>query len=145
MANSFEADRRRTLGKHEVAPRACVIVGKHQLQTFLSEGLEKLGLIVCNCGSADRFTEALGRHHPDLVISSLSDGGMKAARAREIATAQGFAGKVLLLGPTTSPMVSAIHTVGEQHGLAMLPIPRTRFADRELRVGWDELRTGAAQ
>jgi EAL domain-containing protein (putative c-di-GMP-specific phosphodiesterase class I)/CheY-like chemotaxis protein len=139
MTNSFEVDRRRTFGKRRVARRACVIDSKQHLQTFLSEALEELGFIVCSCGSAEAFNEALGRHDPDLVISSLSAGGMEAARALEIAAAQGFAGKVLLLGPAASPMVSAVHNLGEQLGLAMLPILKTPFGDRDLRVALSSL------
>ena len=56
MANSFEADRRRTFGKHEVAPLACVIDSKHHLQTILSDALENIGFVVCSC-SVDRSNE----------------------------------------------------------------------------------------
>src|SRR5262245_29102569 len=84
--------------------------------------------------------EMLGTHYPDLVIFGLSAGGMEALRALEIAAAQDFDGQVLLLGPAASPMVTAVHGFGEHLGLAMLPILKTPFADRDLRAAVAGLR-----
>lgn len=132
-SNSFEADGRRRFGKRKVAPRACVLDSKQHLQTFLSEALEELGFIVCRCASAEGWGQSLVAHDPDVVIFGLSAGGMEAARALEIAAEYSYAGKVLLLGPAASPMVTAVHSYGAKLGLAMLPILKTPFADRDLR------------
>lgn len=132
-SNSFETDTRRTFGKRKIAPRACVIDSKQHLQTFLSEALEELGFIVCRCASAAELDESIGTHHPDLIVFGLSAGGMEAARALESAAAQDFGGKVLLLGPAASPMVTAVRGRGEDLCLAMLPVLKTPFADRDLR------------
>lgn len=133
-SNLFEADTRRTFGKRKMAPRACVVDSKQHLQTFLSEALEELGFIVSRCASAEALGEALGMHFPDLVIFGLSAGGMEALRALEIAAAQGFEGRVLLLGPAASPMVTAVRRFGERLGLSMSPILKTPFGDRDLRA-----------
>jgi EAL domain-containing protein (putative c-di-GMP-specific phosphodiesterase class I) len=114
-------------------PRACVVDSKQHLQTFLSEALEELGFIVCRCGSPEGLGEALGAHCPDIVIFGLSAGGLEASRALQVAAAHGFEGKVLLLGPAASPMVAAVRDFGESLGLAMLPVLKTPFGDRDLR------------
>ena len=137
--NFFDVDTRRAFGQRKVAPRACVVDSKQHLQTFLSEALEELGFIVCRCTCAEELGEALGVHYPDLVIFGLSAGGMEASRALEIAAAQQFGGKVLLLGPAASPMVAAVRRLGEHHGLAMLPILKTPFGDRDLRAAVSDL------
>lgn len=131
--HTFETDGRRTFGKRKVAPRACVVDSKPHLQMFLSEALEELGFVVCRCASAEQLGEALGTHCPDLVIFGLSAGSMEALRALEIAAAQNFDGRVLLLGPAASPMVTAVRVFGERLGLGMLPILKTPFSDRDLR------------
>jgi len=133
MGNIFKADPRRTFGKRRIAPRACVIDGKHYLRTFLSEALEELGFIVCQCASAQGLGETLGTHYPDILICGLSGGGMEGSRTLEIAAVHGFQGKVLLLGPAVSPMVHAVRDFGERLGLAILPVLKTPFGDRDLR------------
>jgi EAL domain-containing protein (putative c-di-GMP-specific phosphodiesterase class I)/CheY-like chemotaxis protein len=133
MGKSFGADNRQTFGKRRVAPRACVLDSKPHLQTFLSEALEELGFIVCRCASAGGLGHALEQHYPDLIVFGLSAGGVEAARSIEIAAKQGFKGKVLLLGPALSPMVTAVRSFGETLGLTMLPVLTTPFADRDLR------------
>ncbi|MDQ8732585.1 EAL domain-containing response regulator [Bradyrhizobium sp. LHD-71] len=133
MGIAFQADARRTFGKRRIAPRACVVDSKQHLQTFLSEALEELGFIVCRCASAESLGAALGTHFPDIVIFGLSAGGMEAAGALETASANGFKGKVLLLGPAASPMVTAVHAYGEGLRLSMLPVLKTPFSDRDLR------------
>jgi EAL domain-containing protein (putative c-di-GMP-specific phosphodiesterase class I)/CheY-like chemotaxis protein len=132
--NAFEADRRQTFGKRKVAPRACVVDSKHHLQTFLGEALEELGFIVCRPTSVDALARALAAHDPDVLILGLSAGGMEAARTLEIASAHRFDGKVLLLGPAASPMVTAVQRHGQTLGLSMLPVLKTPFGDRDLRT-----------
>ncbi len=138
-SNTFEADRRRTFGKRKVAPRACVVDSKHHLQTFLGEALEELGFIVCRPTSAEGLAQALTAHYPDVLILGLSAGGMEGARTLEVASANRFDGKVLLLGPAASPMVTAVQRHGETLGLTMLPVLNTPFGDRDLRAAVADL------
>jgi EAL domain-containing protein (putative c-di-GMP-specific phosphodiesterase class I)/CheY-like chemotaxis protein len=137
--NPFDADRGRTFGKRKVVPRACVLDGKEHVRTFLSETLEELGFVVRRCASANDVGDALETHHPDILIFGLSTGSLDAARALELAVAQNFDGKVLLLGPAISPMVAGVRDFGERLGLAMLPVLKTPFGDRDLRAAVADL------
>ena len=131
--NGSEPVQRATFGLRKAVPRACVIDSKQHLRTFLSEALEELGFVVHRCASADDLGAVLNTLYPDLLIFGLSAGGVEATHALESIAASNFDGKVLLLGAASSPMVTAVRSFGARLGLAMLPILKTPFGDRDLR------------
>jgi EAL domain-containing protein (putative c-di-GMP-specific phosphodiesterase class I)/CheY-like chemotaxis protein len=135
----FEADGKRTFGTRKVAARACVFDSKSHLRTFLGETLEEIGFVVRACPSAEALLEATTTFHPDILIFGLSAGGLNSAQALELVAARRFKGRVLLLGAAASPMVAGLHSMGERLGLAMLPILKTPFVDRDLRTAVAEL------
>jgi EAL domain-containing protein (putative c-di-GMP-specific phosphodiesterase class I) len=138
-ASRFEVDRKRTFGTRKVAPRACVFDAKQHLRTFLGEAMEEIGFVVRPCPSTDSLIEATVAFQPDVLIFGLSAGGLDSAQALQLVAARGFKGSVLLLGAATSPMVTGLQNLGQRLGLAMLPVLKTPFADRDLRAAVAEL------
>jgi EAL domain-containing protein (putative c-di-GMP-specific phosphodiesterase class I) len=62
----------------------------------------------------------------------LSAGGVEAAAMLKARAARAFDGKVLLLGPRASSVVTAVQEFGEQLGIAMLPALATPFGTERL-------------
>lgn len=122
-----------TFGRRKVAPRACVADSKPHIRNFLREALEELGFITCECEQAGSVNAVLAGQCPDLFVLGLSGGGIAANGILEELALMKFEGKVLLFGQHTSPMVTAILGIGEQLGLAMLPLLPTPFSDGDLR------------
>jgi EAL domain-containing protein (putative c-di-GMP-specific phosphodiesterase class I)/CheY-like chemotaxis protein len=122
-----------TFGRRKVTPRACVADGKPHIRNFLREALEELGFITSECEQADSVGAVLLDQQPDLFVLGLSAGGIAANGMLEALELMKFEGKVLLFGPRASPMVTAILAIGEELGLAMLPLLPTPFSDNDLR------------
>lgn len=123
-----------TFGRRKIAPRACVADSKPHIRNFLQEALQELGFITCECERAANLGATVMERHPDLIVLGLSAGGIEANEMLETLSRLRFGGKVLLFGPRASPMVTAIHNVGEEVGLAMLPLLPTPFSDDDLRL-----------
>ena len=64
---------------------------------------------------------------PDLLVLGLSGGGIDACETLHLLASRNFDGKVLLLGPRASLQVKAVHELGEELGLMMLPVLGTPF------------------
>lgn len=122
-----------TFGRRKIVPRACVADGKPHIRNFLREALEELGFITCECERVDSMRAVVMDQRPDLFVLGLSAGGIAANRMLEMLELMKFDGKVLVFGPHTSPMVMAILAIGEELGLAMLPLLPTPFSDKDLR------------
>lgn len=120
-------------GRRKVRPRVCVADDRQHIRTFLGETLEELGFITCECAQASELGAVLERHLPDLVVLGLSGGGVEAGEMLKSLAARTFDGKVLLLGRRNTPAVAAVQELGEELGLAMLPMLSTPFDDRNLR------------
>ena len=123
-----------TFGRRKVAPRVCIADSKQHIRTFLSEALEELGFITCDCAQVGEIDAVLDSHLPDLVVLGLSAGGVEAGRMLKGLAAKAFEGKVLLLGPRESRVVEAVGRLGEEFGLAMLPPLATPFGAEGLRA-----------
>jgi EAL domain-containing protein (putative c-di-GMP-specific phosphodiesterase class I)/CheY-like chemotaxis protein len=122
-----------TFGRRKVRPRVCIADGRQHVRTFLGEALEELGFITYECAQASELGVALDRHLPDLIVLGLSGGGVEGAEIMKILAARQFDGKVLLLGHRTLPAAVAVRKLGEELGLAMLPILYAPFGDQNLR------------
>jgi EAL domain-containing protein (putative c-di-GMP-specific phosphodiesterase class I) len=115
-----------TFGHRRVRPCVCVIDGKQHIRTFLCDALEELGFITRECAHFGQLDTVL-EPQPDLIVLGLSCGGEEAAKILDALSAREFEGKVLVLGPRASRMVTAVQEFGEQLGLAMLPFLTTPF------------------
>ena len=122
-----------SFGRRKVVPRALIADGKAHIRNFLREALEEIGFIVSDCADTAHIAFTVAEHQSDLVVLGLSAGGIAASAALESLGASGFAGRVLVFGPPASPMVTAVAALGEEVGLAMLPLLPTPFSDQDLR------------
>lgn len=122
-----------TFGRRKVVPRVCVADSKPHIRNFLLTALEDLGFITGECEGPANVRPAVLGIQPDLFVLGLSAGGIAANETLEILKAMDFAGKVLVFGPSASPMVAAITAIGKANGLAMLPLLPTPFSDDDLR------------
>lgn len=129
-----------TFGRRKVAPRVCIADSKPHIRNFLREALEDLDFVTCECETPEKVTAVVAEFRPDLFIIGLSGGGLAANAILEILHRIKFDGKVLIFGAEGSPMTAAILRVGEELGLAMLPLLPTPFSDSELRLKTAALR-----
>ena len=122
-----------TFGRRKVVPRACIADSKPHIRKFLSEALEDLGFITCECDAPANVRAVVMERQPDLFVLGLSSGGIAANGMLEALHAIDFKGEVLVFGPANAPMVSAILAIGDEDGLSMLPLLPTPFSDSDLR------------
>jgi EAL domain-containing protein (putative c-di-GMP-specific phosphodiesterase class I)/CheY-like chemotaxis protein len=127
-----EPDRSTTFGRRKVRPRVCVADGKQHIRTFLAEALEELGFITCECAQVGELGMVVDRYIPDLIVFGLASGAVGIEILRTLA-ARKFEGKILVFGPRDLPVTMAFRDLGEELGLAMLPILPTPFDDKSLR------------
>ena len=97
-------------------------------RTFLTDTLEGFGFATRECARLAALGAALDARAPDLVVIGSSAGGIEACEMMEMLAAKDYDGKVLVLGPRTSPMVAAVRALGKTLGLAMLPLLATPFS-----------------
>src|SRR4249920_333878 len=109
-------------------PMACVADASHATRTFLTDTLEGFGFATRECARLAALGAALDARAPDLVVIGSSAGGIEACEMMEMLAAKDYDGKVLVLGPRTSPMVAAVRALGKTLGLAMLPLLATPFS-----------------
>jgi EAL domain-containing protein (putative c-di-GMP-specific phosphodiesterase class I)/CheY-like chemotaxis protein len=122
-----------TFGRRKVTPRACVADSKKHLRAFLTEVLEDLGFVTCECAKADELGTILETQFPDLVVLGLSVDGIEAGKMLENLVRGNFGGQVLIIGARESVMVKAVQQVGEEYGITMLQPLTTPFAAGSLR------------
>jgi DNA-binding response OmpR family regulator len=101
-SNVEEARKPAPFGRRKVAPRVCIAESKKHIRTFLSETLEELGFIACECSQASDMAAVIDANLPDLIVLGMSAGGVAAGETLQAVAANGFGGKVLLLGPSES-------------------------------------------
>ena len=123
-----------TFGRRRVAPRVCVVDSKQHIRKFLRDALEEFGFITCECTQASDLDEVLDNRLLDLVVLGLSAGGAAAGEMLRALAAKRFDSKVLLLGPRGSLVVEAVRELGEELGVAMLPLLATPFGSEGLRA-----------
>jgi EAL domain-containing protein (putative c-di-GMP-specific phosphodiesterase class I) len=121
------------VARQETVPRVCIADARRSIRTFIAEALEELGFATLECARATDLEELLASGRTDLVVIG-SSAGIEACEMVELLAARQFKGKVLVMGPRVSPMVSAIRGLGEKLGLAMLPLLPTPFGNGDLRA-----------
>jgi EAL domain-containing protein (putative c-di-GMP-specific phosphodiesterase class I)/CheY-like chemotaxis protein len=121
-----------TFGRRKVTPRVCVADAKQHVRTFLGEALEDIGFITCQCAQPSELVAVLDAQLPDLIVIGLSTWKLEAGEMLQTLATNGFAGKVLLVGPRNSLVLAATRELGEQLGLAMLPVLATPYGESEL-------------
>jgi EAL domain-containing protein (putative c-di-GMP-specific phosphodiesterase class I)/CheY-like chemotaxis protein len=131
-SNVEEARKPAPFGRRKVAPRVCIAESKKHIRTFLSETLEELGFIACECSQASDMAAVIDANLPDLIVLGMSAGGVAAGETLQAVAANGFGGKVLLLGPSESSVLQALLQLGEELGIAMLPPLGTPFGAERL-------------
>jgi len=123
-----------TFGQRKMAPRACIVDPKRHIRTFLSEALDELGFITGECAAASELPILLEHQLPDLIVLGMPNDGVEAGNILRILVTRLFDGKVLLIGPRDSIIVNALHQLGEETGIAMLPPLATPFSADGLRA-----------
>src|SRR5512139_2747768 len=131
--NLEESRRSATFGRRKVVPRVCVIMHKPHVRMFLSEALEELGLVACECAEPDALGLVLEIEAPDLVIVGLSVDGHPSSMVLERLAREGYTGKVLLIGNPEVPALMLAQERGSELGLGMLPVLCTPYRDDDLR------------
>src|SRR4051794_13986549 len=125
---SVRVERVATFGLRKVAPRVCVADSKKHIRTFLGEALEELGFITSECAAATELSSILKEQLPDLIVVGLPADGVEAGLMLKMMVDHEYSGRVLLIGPKNSILVTALHQLGEEFGVAMLPPLATPFS-----------------
>lgn len=133
-SRSAEMDTVATFGQRRVVPRVCIVDEKRHIRTFLGEALEELGFIACECEMAGELPMMLDQQQPDLVVLGMPHDGAAAGYVLKALIGRPFTGKVLLIGPRDSIVVTAMRQFGEESGLSMLPPLATPFSADGLRA-----------
>ena len=121
------------VARPETVPRVCIADARRSIRTFIAEALQELGFATLECASATDLEALFASGRTDLVVIG-SSAGIEACEIVELLAARQFKGKVLVMGPRVSPMVSAIRGLGEKLGLAMLSLLPTPFGNGDLRA-----------
>jgi EAL domain-containing protein (putative c-di-GMP-specific phosphodiesterase class I) len=121
------------VARQQTVPRVGIADARQSIRTFIAEALEELGFATLECASATDVEAMLASGRTDLVVIG-SSAGIEACEMVELLAARQFKGKVLVMGPRVSPMVSAIRGLGGKLGLAMLPLLPTPFGNGDLRA-----------
>jgi EAL domain-containing protein (putative c-di-GMP-specific phosphodiesterase class I)/CheY-like chemotaxis protein len=122
-----------TFGRRKIRPRICIADAKQHIRTFLSDTLDDLGFITCECEQFANLRSVIEAELPDLIILGLTTEVLEAVAALELLANKPFDGRILLLGPRASPAVTAVEEHAEQLGLALLPTLYTPFGEASLR------------
>ena len=137
--NFSENSRAANFGHRKLTPRACVVDSKKHLRLFLSDALEDLGFVTCECGQAGDLAGMLQTEQPDLIVLSVCVDGINVGEILEAIVRKNFGGKVLVIGQPDSIMVKAVRQIGDEYGIAMLPSLQTPFGAASLRASVAEL------
>ena len=117
-------------GSRRTRPCACVADTKRHIRQFLTQTLEELGFVSCDCAGIEEFGAVLDAQSPDLVVLGY---GIEAMTMLNALIERAFQGEVLVLGPRESSMMAAVQEFGERHGVSMLPLLTTPYGSEALR------------
>ncbi len=124
------------------APLCFVVDGDASIRNFLSLVLHGAGIEAEEFADGQAFRAALGRRAPDVVFLNIA---LESADAIECVIAlgrKGYFGFVQLMSSRGSAVLEHVKSIGEQHGLQMLPVLKKPFETsavlkilRELKLG----------
>lgn len=120
-------------GRRKIVPHACIADRKQQVRALISEALQDLGFVTCECAQVGTLGAVLNVYLPDLVIVGLSGGEVEAGEILTTLAGNRFGGMVLLLASGDSPAVGPLAELGQELGLAMLPLLPSPFGSENLR------------
>lgn len=126
-------------GRRKMVPSVAILDEKNHLRTFLADALEELGFLAFPCRDGAEVELCLDERPVDVLLISLSAGGVAAGEIIERLAERHFEGHVLLLGPASSLALSAVRQLAEKKGLALLPAVRTPFSSETLRASLGSL------
>jgi hypothetical protein len=122
-----------TFGHRKLVPRACIADARHHIRAFFGEALEEFGFVMRECDGAAQVPVRLREFALDLFIIGFSAGGPGAADIIRALAEASFSGQVLLIGNYCAPALAAVHELGSELGLSMLPALGFPYSNRELR------------
>lgn len=134
MEWTFAGTGRRSFGRRRMAPRVGVVDRKPYVCTFLAETFEDLGFIPECWSDASELFASLSNIEPDLVVVVVSEDSDSADDILKVLATARFRGRIMLMGSPSRPSVASVQRLGEQLGLAMLPILGTPFRTGELKT-----------
>jgi EAL domain-containing protein (putative c-di-GMP-specific phosphodiesterase class I)/CheY-like chemotaxis protein len=120
-------------GHRRGVPRVCVVDSKPHIRMFLAAALEDLGFVSHQCGRAPEVNDAVASFTPDVVVIGLVAPEHGVSDTIRALASRRFAGKVMLFGGRASMTLMALHELGENMGLSMLPPLLTPFRDSDLQ------------
>jgi EAL domain-containing protein (putative c-di-GMP-specific phosphodiesterase class I) len=133
-----------TFGRRKVAPRVGIIDAKRHIRLFLAEALEELGFIPTEYAAETDVASAAGLALLDLAVLGFSAGGPAVASALHRLAARNFPGRVLLIGASGMPALTAAHELGTRLGLVMLPALAAPYRAEDLKERVSPLRIAGA-
>lgn len=122
-----------TFGRRKVRPRICIADATQHIRTFLSDTLDDLGFITCECEQLTNLETVIEAQIPDLIILGMATDVIEAVTVLEKLATKPFEGKILLLAPRASPAVTTVEDHAAELGLALLPTLYTPFGEASLR------------
>jgi EAL domain-containing protein (putative c-di-GMP-specific phosphodiesterase class I) len=128
-----ETGRRVGFGRRRVAPRVRIFDHKPYVRIFLTETFEDLGFVAEGWAQPDEILPSLDAVEPDLAVIVVPDADDGVDHVLKLLAAARFRRKVMLMGSRRMPAIAAAQRLGEQLGLAMLPVLATPFRTRELK------------
>jgi EAL domain-containing protein (putative c-di-GMP-specific phosphodiesterase class I) len=125
-----------------MAPRVGIVDRKPYVRTFLAEMFEDFGFIPECWLDASELFPSLNNVEPDLVVIVVSDDAESTDDILKVLATARFRGRIMLMGSLGRPAVASTQRLGEQLGLAMLPMLGTPFRTGELRARVADLLPG---
>ena len=118
-------------GQRKTAPRACVADHRRHIRTFISQILEELGFVICECRTLGDLAAAV-EQPLDLIVTGAEE--IESGKILRVLVAAEFSGKVLLTGSNATPLMATLRQLGEECGVTMLPPLAAPFSADRLRA-----------
>ncbi len=107
--------------------RAFVVDDERQVRAFLSKALATAGFAATEFTRMAEVDAALTLVKPELIVLDLSLGDTDGVEVLRSIAKSRFAGSILLISGHDLTTLEEVRTIGEHHGLAMLPVLHKPF------------------
>jgi EAL domain-containing protein (putative c-di-GMP-specific phosphodiesterase class I)/FixJ family two-component response regulator len=134
-----------TTGTAASAPVAFVVDEAPSIRSFLSLVLHGIGIETEGLVDTMTFRQALDRRMPDLVFF---DVGLESAEAIDVIAdlgQRGYRGFVQLMSTRGAAVMERVRSVGQQHGVEMLPVLKKPFDANTVVAIMQSLKLGDAE